>query len=220
MSGADESPLNGKIVGVYKPPGMTSHDVIDAIRRRTGIKKVGHSGTLDPFAQGVLVVGIGREATRQLGKLAQLEKEYRAKLKLGWTSTTDDIEGEKEQVKVKRIPTRAEIESELATFQGEITQVPPCYSAIKISGLPAYKRVRKGEKIEMPERTVFIHEMEMLYYEWPYLILRTVTDSGTYIRALARDIGAKLNTGAYLEELERTRVGGYSIESCRQIAEL
>jgi len=220
MLGADESPLNGRIVAVYKPPGMTSHDVIDAIRRRTGIKKVGHAGTLDPFAQGVLVVGVGREATRQLGRLAKLEKEYIAKMKFGWNSTTDDVEGEKEEIKVSRVPSREEIETVLATFQGEITQVPPRYSAIKISGQPAYKRARKGEEIEMPERTVFIHEIEILDYEWPYLVIRTVTSSGTYIRALARDLGAKLNTGAYLEELERTRVGAYATETCKQIKEL
>jgi len=220
MSGADESPLHGKIVAVYKPPGMTSHDVIDEIRRRTGIKKVGHAGTLDPFARGVLVVGIGREATRQLGRFAKLEKEYIAKIKLGWNSTTDDVEGEKQEIKVSRIPSREEIESVLATFQGEITQVPPRYSAIKISGQAAYKRVRKGEEVEMPERTVVIKEMAILDFEWPTLIIRTVTSAGTYIRALARDIGIKLRTGAYLEELERTRVGAYSAESCRQIAEL
>jgi len=220
MLSVDESPLKGKIIAVYKPPGMTSHDVIDEIRRRTGIKKVGHAGTLDPFARGVLVVGVGREATRQLGRFLKLEKEYVAKMKLGWNSTTDDVEGEKKEIKVSRIPSREEIESVLATFQGEITQVPPRYSAIKISGQAAYKRVRKGEEIEMPSRTVVIKELEILDFEWPYLTIRTVTSSGAYIRALARDIGAKLNTGAYLEELERTRVGVYSAETCKQIREL
>ncbi len=220
MSGADESPLHGKIVAVYKPAGMTSHDVIDAIRRRTGIKKVGHAGTLDPFAQGVLVVGVGREATRQLGRFVKREKEYRAKIKLGWNSTTDDVEGEKEEVQVSQIPSRQEIETVLASFQGEITQVPPRYSAIKISGRPAYKRVRSGEEVEMSARTVFIHELEILAYTWPTLTIRTVTSSGTYIRALARDIGEKLHTGAYLEELERTRVGSYNLESCKQITDI
>ena len=220
MLSTDESPHKGKIIAVYKPAGMTSHDVIDAVRRRTGIQKVGHAGTLDPFAQGVLVVGVGREATRQLVQFVKLEKEYVAKMKLGWNSTTDDIEGEKKEIKVSRIPGREGIETVLATFQGEITQVPPRYSAIKISGRPAYKRARKGEEIEMPERTVFIHEIEILDYEWPYLVIRTVTSSGTYIRALARDIGAKLHTGAYLEELERTRVGTYGAETCKQIGEL
>lgn len=215
-----ENPWQGRILAIYKPPGITSHDVIDEIRRRTGIKKVGHAGTLDPFARGVLVVGIGREATRQLGQFAKLEKEYVAKMKLGWTSTTDDVEGEKKEIKVSRIPSREDIESVLATFQGEITQVPPRYSAIKISGQAAYKRVRKGEEVEMPERTVVIKEMEILDFEWPTLTIRTVTSSGTYIRALARDIGAKLNTGAYLEELERTRVGAYTTETCKQISEL
>jgi len=214
------NPLKGKIIAVYKPPGMTSHDVIDEIRRRTGIRKVGHAGTLDPFARGVLVVGIGREATRQLGKFVKLEKEYVAKMKLGWRSTTDDVEGEKEEIKVNRIPSREEIESVPATFQGEITQLPPRYSAIKISGQAAYKRVRKGEEIEMPERTVVIKELEILDFEWPYLTIRTVTSSGAYIRALARDIGDKLNTGAYLEELERTRVGTYTVEACMELVSL
>jgi tRNA pseudouridine55 synthase len=214
------SPFPGKIIAIYKPAGMTSHDVIDEIRRRTGIKKVGHAGTLDPFAQGVLVVGIGREATRQLGTLSKLDKEYIAKLKFGWNSTTDDVEGKKEEIQVSRIPSREEIESVVSSFQGEITQVPPRYSAIKIAGQTAYKRARKGEEIEMPERTVVIHEIEILEYEWPYLKIRTLTSSGTYIRALARDIGAKLGTGAYLEELMRTRVGTYTIEACLQLSEI
>lgn len=210
----------GKIFAIHKPPGKTSHDVVDAVRRRTGIRKVGHAGTLDPFARGVLIVGVGREATRQLGRLAKLEKEYIARMKLGWTSTTDDVEGEKQEVQVSQLPSRDEIEAVLKTFQGEITQIPPRYSAIKISGQPAYKRVRNGEEVEIPERTVRIHELDILDYKWPYLTIRTVTSSGTYIRALARDIGAKLNVGAYLETLERTRVGDYSTDTCKQIEDL
>ena len=219
-SASNGNPFQGKILGIYKPVGMTSHDVIDAVRRRTGIKKVGHAGTLDPFARGVLVVGVGREATRQLGTLSKLEKEYIARLKLGWNSTTDDIEGEIEEIKDCVIASREEIKSVVATFEGEITQVPPRYSAIKIAGQTAYKRARQGEVVEMPERQVFIHEIEVLEYEWAYLTIRTVTSSGTYIRALARDIGAKLRTGAYLEELERIRVGTYTKDACRKIEEL
>lgn len=218
-SGASDQ-YEGTIFSVYKPPGMTSHDVVGAVRRRTGVKKVGHAGTLDPFARGVLIVGVGREATRQLGQLAKLEKEYVARLKLGWTSTTDDVEGEKEETRVSGIPGRQDVESVLATFQGRIRQIPPRYSAIKIAGQPAYKRVRNGEEVEMPERIVNIKEIVILEYEWPTLTLRTVTSSGTYIRALARDIGAKLSTGAYLEELERTRVGNYTANTCKTIGEL
>lgn len=204
-------PMQG-IFAVYKPKGPTSHDVINQLRRKTGVRKIGHAGTLDPLASGVLVVGVGREATKQLGAVARKEKEYLAKIRLGMTSTTDDEEGEKTKTKVAGIPTIVEIKKAVAKFEGEILQTPPIYSAIKIKGKEAYKLARKGQTPELKPRKVLIKEIEILNYEWPYLELRFVTGPGVYIRALARDIGKELKVGGYLAELERTRVGKFTLD--------
>jgi len=200
------------IYAVYKPKGPTSHKIINQLRRKTGVKKIGHAGTLDPLASGVLVVGIGREATKKLASIVKKEKEYLAKIRLGMTSTTDDEEGEKTKVKVSRIPTFKEIQKAVAKFEGEILQTPPIYSAVKINGQKAYKLARKGQKPKLEPRKVLIKEIKILEYEWPYLKLRIVTGPGVYIRALARDLGQLLKTGGYLAELERTRVGDFTKE--------
>jgi len=201
------------IFAIYKPKGPTSHDIINKLRRETGIKKIGHAGTLDPLASGVLVVGVGREATKQLGAIVKKEKEYLAKIRLGMESTTDDEEGVKTEVKiVGKIPTLEEIKKALAKFEGEILQTPPIYSAIKIKGKKAYKLARKGQTPKLKPRKALIKEIEILKYEWPYLELRAVTGPGVYIRALARDIGKELKVGGYLVGLERTRVGEFTKE--------
>lgn len=206
------------IFAVYKPKGPTSHDVINRLRRETGVKKIGHAGTLDPLASGVLVVGVGREATKRLGTIVKKEKEYLAKIRLGMTSTTDDEEGEKKESAVVAGLTNAkrllkEVEEAVAKFQGEILQTPPIYSAIKIKGQPAYKMARKGQTPKLKTRKVLIKEIEILKYKWPYLKLRVVTGPGVYIRALARDIGKELKVGGYLVELERIRVGNFTLDS-------
>ena len=198
-----------RILGIYKPKGPTSNDIVQSVKRITGGEKVGHAGTLDPLAEGVLVVGIGREATKKLGVEVKKEKEYLAKVKLGETSATDDEEGEKTAVSKKK-PALSEIERAAKKFTGKIKQTPPIYSAIKVSGKEAYKFARKGEKPVLLEREADIKEIEVLSYEWPYLELRVVTGPGVYIRALARDIGRELETGAYLAGLKRTRVGDFT----------
>ncbi len=201
------------IIPLYKPKGPTSHDMIDAVRRITGIKKVGHAGTLDPLASGVLVVGITREGTRQMHELVKKEKEYIATIKLGQTSTTDDEEGEKSGLlDVLNLPDEAQIRAILPNFLGRIQQVPPVYSAVKIQGKPAHRRVRKGEEITLEPREVEIKEIELLSYAWPLLVIRVATGSGVYIRSLARDLGQALGCGGYLADLERTRVGQWSKE--------
>ena len=201
------------IFAVYKPKGPTSHDIINKLRRETGVKKIGHAGTLDPLASGILVVGIGREATKQLGNIVKKEKEYLAKIRLGMTSTTADEEGVKTEIKiVGKIPTLGEIKKAVAKFKGEILQTPPIYSAIKIKGKAAYKLARQGQTPELTPRKALVKEIEILNYEWPYLKIRAVTGPGVYIRALARDIGKALKTGGYLAELERTRVGEFTKE--------
>ncbi|MBU0648556.1 tRNA pseudouridine(55) synthase TruB [Patescibacteria group bacterium] len=202
--------MNG-IFAVYKPKGPTSNDVLNIIRKNTGIKKVGHAGTLDPLACGVLVVGVGREATKTLSEAVKKEKEYEAVIRLGITSTTDDGEGEKQEIKCKK-PSTAQVREAVKPFVGNILQVPPPFSAIKVKGREAYKLARRGQKVELKPRPVQIHDLKILKYEWPYLSLRLVTGPGVYVRSLARDIGQSLGTGAYLYELERTRVGDFTKE--------
>lgn len=204
--------MQSRIIAIHKPKGPTSHDIINRIRKITGIQKVGHAGTLDPLASGVLVVGIGREATKKLFKEVQKEKEYIAKIFLGQESATDDAEGQKTLWNVESIPTQEQINNVLKIFTGKIQQVPPQFSAKKIKGKPAYSVARKGETLELPAKEVEIKTIEMLSCDFPYLTLRVVTGPGAYIRSLARDLGRALACGGYLYELERTRVGEYTKE--------
>ncbi|MCP6720228.1 MAG: tRNA pseudouridine(55) synthase TruB [Patescibacteria group bacterium] len=208
------------VFAVYKPKGPTSHDVVNEIRKITGVRRVGHAGTLDPLASGVLVVGVGRDATRTLGRVLQEEKEYIARIKLGEESVTDDAEGEKTVYKVSVPPTRHEVEDATSKFCGNILQMTPIYSAAKVRGKRSYKHARQGRPLSPGARQVEIKEIEILKYEWPYLTLRVVTGSGVYIRALARDIGRELKTGGYLFELERTRVGEFTKDKVIQLRDL
>lgn len=201
------------IIGIYKPKGPTSHDIVDKIRTITGIKKVGHAGTLDPLAQGILVIGIGRDATKKLGAIVQKEKEYIAEIFLGEKSSTDDSEGKKIKYEIKKIPTLEEIKDMVKKYIGKIEQIPPQFSAIKVRGTAAYARARKGENIELAPREVEIKNIEIISYSFPYLVIRATTGPGVYIRALARDIGDTLSCGAYLGSLERTRVGEFTKEN-------
>lgn len=198
------------IVAIWKPKGPTSHDVVDAVRRITGERRVGHAGTLDPAAEGVLVIGIGREATRRLKEIVGQEKEYVACVRLGAVSSTDDAEGEITEMQNAKVKTRNDIESMLAQFTGRIEQIPPTYSAVKIGGTPAYALARRGRAPVLKPRTVEIKTIDILHYEWPDLELRVVCGPGTYIRALARDIGRTLDVGGHLARLARTRVGAYT----------
>ena len=211
------------IVNIKKPKGMTSHDVVDEVRKITGEKRVGHAGTLDPFATGVLVVGISRESTKQLHELTnETEKEYIAKIEFGKKSTTGDPEGTITEIEVKKAQslTKETLSNTLSSFIGDIKQTPPVYSAIKIQGKPAYSRTRKGEEVELPERIVHIYDIEIIEFNPPFVTLRITSSSGTYIRSLAEDIGEKLGLGAYLTELTRTRVGKYMIEDSISVEDL
>ncbi len=210
--------MNG-IFGIHKPVGPTSHDIIDQLRRKTGIRKIGHAGTLDPLASGVLVVAIGKEFTRQIDSIVKTEKEYIAKVKFGYNSTTDDEQGNKEEVEISVEPTKEDIEQVLPKFIGEIKQMPPIYSSVKVSGKPAHRRVRKGEDVKLGERDVLIKDIEIIEYKWPYLEIKVVTGPGVYIRSLARDIGKELKVGGYLAGLIRTRVGEYSIDNAVTVEE-
>lgn len=208
------------IFAVYKDEGMTSHDVIDIVRRATHEKRVGHGGTLDPCAKGVLVVGVGRAATKRLGEVVGSEKEYVTRVRLGWRSTTDDREGQLEQVEVPQIPSEEQVRDALAGFQGIISQRPPIFSALKIGGRAAYKLARAQRQIELSERPVEAKVVELIRYEWPFVDVRLVTGPGFYVRSFGRDLGERLGTGGYLEQLERTRVGRFTADQAIRIADL
>ncbi len=197
------------IFAIYKEEGRTSHDVVDMVRRYTHQKRVGHAGTLDPCAKGVLVIGVGRAATRMLGEIVGKEKEYVTRVKLGWRSATDDREGQEEQVSVSAIPSQEQVRNALKNFKGVIAQRPPAFSAVKIGGRPAYEFARARKQIELAVREVEVKEIELLAYEWPFLDFRMVTGPGVYVRAIARDLGEALGTGGYVVQLERTRVGSF-----------
>jgi len=207
------------IIAINKPRGPTSFAIVAQVRRRTGVKKVGHAGTLDPLASGVLVVAIGREATKKISEVVAKEKEYVADIKLGLTSSTDDEEGTKDIIN-DRQPDQEEILKAIKEFIGEIQQVPPQFSAIKIAGRPAYKTARRGEKLELPARPVLIKDIELLEYKYPDLKIKVVTGPGVYIRSLARDLGRALGCGAYMSGLVRTRVGEFRIEDAIRIENL
>ncbi len=198
------------IVPVLKPKGPTSHDIVAAVRRVVGARKVGHAGTLDPLASGVLVIGVGN-ATKQLNNEMLKEKEYEADITLGATSTTDDAEGQLTQSAVLQRPSREEIEQLLPHFIGNIQQFPPTFSAVKVGGVPAYAHARKGRTVTLGARSVEIISIAILLYEWPILRVRVITGPGVYIRSLARDIGERLACGGYISELVRTRVGEFHI---------
>ncbi len=202
------------IVAIYKEKGPTSRDVLNKIKEITGQKKIGHAGTLDPLAEGILVVGIGRESTKKLWKSRFDEKEYLAVIRLGETSTTDDKEGEKRKTKHSGMPGYCAVEKAVFLFLGEIEQIPPRFSAVKIRGKEAYKYARKNLPVKLQSRKALIKEIEIISYRYPLLKIRVITGKGVYIRSMARDIGEILETGGYLFSLKRTRVGSFKEEDC------
>ena len=206
------------ILLVDKPKNWTSFDVVNRVRRIVatleGKKpkncKVGHTGTLDPLATGLLVLLIGKDYTRRAQELTKLDKTYEVTMKLGETSSTGDEEGKKTVVS-DTVPTREAILEALATFTGEIMQTPPAFSAIKVDGKRAYDLAREGKEVRLQARPVTIYDLRLTKYEYPYVEFTADVSSGTYIRSLAEDLGAHLNTGAYMSNLRRTRVGGFDI---------
>lgn len=207
------------IVGINKPVGPTSHDIIYQVRRITHVKRVGHAGTLDPAAAGVLVVAIGREFTKQLGTITDHDKEYVATVRLGATSSTDDSEGKIQDTSNKKQVKREEVNEVVSKFVGTIMQVPPAYSAIKMNGKKAYDLARKGVEVNMEPREVTIHSIEVMSFTYPELVIKVHCGKGVYIRSLARDIGIALGTGGYMSALTRTRVGDFRIEDSMTIPE-
>lgn len=206
---------------IDKPAGITSHDVVDAARRIFKIRKIGHAGTLDPFATGLLILGIG-PGTKKLTELVGLDKTYLATARLGATSTTDDPEGEIAEALNAEPATLNAIEKALEKYRGTFEQTSPLYSAKKIKGQKMYELARKGlgETVELPKKMVTITDLKVLEYTWPFLTLEVSCSSGTYIRALARDIGKDLGCGAYLTALRRTRIGEFKIEDAKKLNSL
>lgn len=206
------------ILNIDKPEGWTSHDVVARVRRLTGQKRAGHAGTLDPFATGVLLVCLG-QATRVSEYLMDAHKLYRARIRFGAATDTFDVTG---QITTETgvIPGRAEIEALLPRFIGQIQQVPPAYSALKIEGQPAYRRARRGEAVELAPRTVEVYEIRLLAWEPPDLELDILCGKGTYIRSLAHDLGLAAGSAAHLVALQRRAVGDLTVEEAVSPAEL
>lgn len=215
------------LVIVDKPGEWTSHDVVGRMRRLAGTRKVGHAGTLDPMAIGVLICGIGK-ATRLLGLIADKDKTYDATIRLGATTNTDDVDGELAELTGAGPECLDSVKAEIAKLTGDILQRPSAVSAIKIDGKRAYKLVREGKQVELPERPVTVSAFELHSHRLAALNDVEVLDldvtvscsTGTYIRALARDLGAALGVGGHLTSLRRTRVGPFGIDSARTLEEL
>ncbi|MBR2659163.1 tRNA pseudouridine(55) synthase TruB [Candidatus Saccharibacteria bacterium] len=254
--------LDKDVLLVDKPAGMSSFGVVARVRRilteqmradylRRGLTlpkkaKVGHAGTLDPFATGLLILLLGREGTRKAQEFLKLDKRYEATIRLGATSSTGDVEGEirttvfgamdrqpavagvgpillarrQKEPRETVVPNLASVQVVLERFVGEGEQRVPAYSAVKINGRRAYDLARKGIEVEMPVRKVRIYELELVSYEWPELKIRCKVSSGTYIRALGEDIGAALGVGGYLTELRRTEIGEFSVKDAVTLDEI
>ena len=223
--GAVEPPQRGGLVVVDKPAGLTSHDVVARIRRLAGTRRVGHAGTLDPMATGVLLVGVGR-ATRLLGHLALHDKDYLGTMRLGATTSTDDAQGEPltRTRAVHLVP--GDVLAAMTVLTGEIEQRPPAVSAIKVAGVRAYARARSGEDVVLALRRVTVSRFTAIDFRPDAELgvldvdVEVTCSSGTYIRALARDLGAALGVGGHLSALRRTRVGAFDLSAARTLAEL
>lgn len=218
-------PLKGEILYIDKPLHWTSFDAVKRVRgtltRRLGVKrlKVGHAGTLDPLATGVMIVCTGK-ATKDIDNLQAGVKEYIATMALGATTPSFDLETQIDATYPTEHITRELVEKTLLDFIGEIQQVPPAFSACKVDGKRAYKMARKGQEVELKPKLLVIDELELMEYAQNSLMVRVVCSKGTYIRALARDIGQALGSGAHLTALRRTRVGEVTIDRCMQVEEM
>ena len=206
------------VFNIDKPVGLTSHDLVDKVRWLVGIRRVGHAGTLDPLATGVMLVCVGR-ATRLVEYLVGHKKEYRATIRLGQETNTYDAEGEI----VADVPvevTSDELNAALGNFRGQITQRPPPFSAVKVDGQPLYKRARRGEVVESPERQVTVHELTLVNWLSPTVDVELTCSSGTYVRSIAHDLGRLLGCGGFLAALHRVSVGDFSDQDSVPLAKL
>jgi len=203
---------NSGFLLIHKPVGPTSHDIINYLRRITKIQKIGHAGTLDPFASGLLIIAIGKPSTKKIQQFVGLDKVYQVKLKLGAKSNTFDCTGIIEIKKDAQVPTLFQIQKILKKFLGPQDQVPPMFSAKKIQGQKLYELARKGLIVKRKPHKIKIDYIKLLKYRWPLLTLKIKCSSGTYIRALVNDIGQLLDCGAYAEELKRVKIGKHDLK--------
>lgn len=208
------------ILLVDKPRGWTSHDVVNWVRKRLRTRWVGHGGTLDPAAEGLLLIAVGI-ATRLIQYAIDADKSYVAHIVLGVSTTTDDLEGQPSQPSpASQPPSLAQLHTALERFRGLFEQRPPSYSAVKIGGTPAYRRAREQIPTELRPRTVFVRDLQCLHYDYPDLIVSIDCSKGFYVRSLARDLGALLGTGGYLHGLVRTRIGTFTLNEAWSLLEL
>lgn len=212
-------PENGTILNINKPKGLTSFDVVRRVRKLTGVKKVGHAGTLDPFATGVLLILVGRGATKQSNALMELRKQYSAVIRFGLQTDSHDITGEVAFDQNVEIVTES-VENLLPKYTGTIEQIPPMFSAKKVNGKKLYKLARQGKTIEREPNSVTIYEIKCAKINSRDYTFDISCSKGTYIRSLARDFGEDLDTGACVIELERTAVGAYTIEDAMSLKEV
>src|SRR3990172_10959429 len=210
--------ISGVLV-VDKPVGMTSHDVVQAVRNGTGLRRAGHTGTLDPRASGVLVILVG-PAVRLSEYVSASDKRYQAIIRLGGSTDTFDAEGPVTLSKDPLTVTEAQFEEALKTFIGEIEQTPPPYSAVKVQGRKAYEMARQGEEVDLAPRKITVHHLEVLEWAPPEVVVDVHCSSGTYVRSLANDIGNALGTGAYLVGLRRTKSGRFSLRDATPLRKL
>jgi tRNA pseudouridine55 synthase len=204
---------------VDKPAGMTSHDVVYRLRRKLAMQRIGHAGTLDPMATGLLIMLVGK-ATRISQYLISLDKVYEGEITLGVTTNSQDAEGE--VMETRPVPALAEdqVRDAMKTFLGDQYQTPPMFSAIKVEGVPLYKKARKGEEVEREPRFIRVASFELRSFALPKLTFRLACTKGTYVRTLAHDLGQKLGCGAHLSALRRTGSGKFDIGQCTPLAEL
>lgn len=210
--------ISGVLV-VDKPVGMTSHDVVQVIRNGTGLRRAGHTGTLDPRASGVLVVLVG-PAVRLSEFVSASDKRYQAIIRLGSATDTFDADGKVTQPEQQVNVTEDQFEKVLATFVGEIEQIPPPYSAVKVQGRKAYEMARQGEEVELAPRKITVHHLEVLEWAPPEVVIDVHCSSGTYVRSLANDLGTTLGCGAYLVGLRRTKSGRFSLRDATPLRKL
>jgi len=210
--------ISGVLV-VDKPVGMTSHDVVQAIRNGTGLRRAGHTGTLDPRASGVLVILVG-PAVRLSEYVSASDKRYQAIIRMGAKTDTFDAEGKITQSDKPINVTEQQFEEALQTFVGEIEQTPPPYSAVKVQGRKAYEMARKGEEVNLEPRKITVHHLEVLEWAPPEAVIDVHCSSGTYVRSLANDLGEKLGCGAYLVGLRRTKSGRFSLRDATPLRKL
>ncbi len=223
---------------INKPKNWTSHDIVAKLRNLLGEKKIGHAGTLDPFATGLLIIGVGREFTRKLDEFKAMEKEYEVVTKFGFVSDTQDIDGKILKTKFSQFSENSEpskssqktkpstkitsqdIKNILPKFIGKIQQIPPMFSAKKIKGQKLYNLARKGQEIAREPVKIFIKKIELLDFDETRARLKVICGTGTYIRTLVHDIGQELGCGAYAEELTRTRIGKYKLKDAQKIEDV